>query len=98
MVGSGWRASQNRSVARTAALRAIELVGDVDDRRRLHADVPEGVRPGQVCLIVLLPDAEEDAAGDHWARAVARAWSEELEDSRQDLYTLEDGLPVDVSR
>jgi hypothetical protein len=79
-------------------LRAIELVGDVDDRHRLHADVPDGVRPGQVRLIVLLPDAEEDEAGDLWTRAVAGEWSEELEDPRQDLYTLEDGQPVDAPR
>jgi hypothetical protein len=83
---------------RTSALRAIELLGDVDDRHRLRAEVPDGVRPGQVRLIVLVPDTEEDDAGDLWARTVAREWSEELEDSRQDLYTLEDGQPVDAAR
>lgn len=72
-------------------------MGDVDERHHLHAEVPEGVRPGQVRVIVLLP-AEEDAVGDGWARAVAAEWSEELEDSRQDLYTLEDGQPVDGAR
>ena len=98
VVGS-WRSlSHNRFMVRRSALRAIELVGEVDDRQRLHADVPESVRPGQVRLIVLLPDAEEDTAGDIWARAVAREWLEELQDSQQDLYTLEDGQPVDAAR
>lgn len=71
-------------------------MGDVDDQRQLHAEVPEGVRPGHVRLIVLLP--EEDETGHLWAQAVARDWSDELEDSRQDLYTLEDGQPVDAAR
>ena len=77
-------------------MKAIELVGDVDERHRLHADLPHEVPPGQVRLIVLLP--EEDEAGNAWARAVAKEWAEELEDTRQDLYTMEDGQPVDAPR
>jgi hypothetical protein len=98
MVGTRRCLSHNRSVARTSALRAIELLGEVDDQRQLHADLPEHIRPGPVRLIVLVPDAEEDDAGGVWARAVAREWSDDLEDSRQDLYTLEDGQPVDAPR
>ena len=47
---------------------------------------------GQVRLIVFLPG--EDEAGGLWADGVASEWSAELSDSREDIYTLEDGQPV----
>jgi hypothetical protein len=75
-------------------MKAIELVGDIDDQHRLHADVPKELPAGQVRLIVLLPD--EDEAGGVWARGVAQEWSADLADQRQDLYTLEDGQPVNA--
>ena len=43
-------------------------------------------------VIVLLP--EEDEAGMAWALGVSAEWSEELNDSRQDIYTLNDGEPL----
>ena len=46
-------------------------------------------------LIVLLPD--EDEAGGAWTHGIAKEWADELRDSRQDIYTLEDGQPVNES-
>jgi hypothetical protein len=77
-------------------MKAIELVGDIDDQHRLQAQVPEELPVGPVRLIVLVPD--EDDAGNAWASGAAREWSDELRDSRQDLYTLDDGQPVNASR
>jgi hypothetical protein len=77
-------------------MKSIELVGDIDDKHRLQADVPAEVPAGPVRLIVLLPD--EDEGGIAWPQGVAREWSDELRDSRQDLYTLEDGQPVNAPR
>ena len=77
-------------------MKAIELVGNIDDEHRLRAEVPEELPAGPVRLIVLLP--EEDAAGRAWERGVAREWSEELSDPQQDIYTLDDGHPVNAPR
>ena len=77
-------------------MKAIELVGDIDEQHRLRAQVPEELPAGPVRLIVLLP--EEDDAGNAWARGVAREWSEELNDPKQDIYTLDDGQPLDAPR
>ena len=77
-------------------MKAIELVGDIDDQHHLHAQVPEGLSAGPVRLIVLLPD--EDEAGVAWARGVAREWTTVLSDSKQDIYTLDDGQPVNAAR
>jgi len=77
-------------------MKAIELIGDIDDQHRLQAVVPEQLPTGPVRLIVLLP--EEDDAGMAWSQSVAKEWAEELSDSRQDIYTLEDGQPVNAPR
>lgn len=76
-------------------MKAIELVGSIDTQHQLHAQVPKNLPAGPVRLIVLVPD--EDDTGDAWACGVANAWSAELEDRRQDIYTLEDGQPVNAA-
>lgn len=79
-----------------AGMKAIELIGDVDRQHRLHARVPSEFPAGPVRVLLLVP--EEDEAGSSWARGVAREWAEELADPRQDIYTLEDGQPLDAPR
>jgi hypothetical protein len=77
-------------------MKSIELLGDIDEQHRLQAEVPAEVPAGPVRLIVLLPD--EDEGGTVWPQGIAREWSQELRDSRQDIYTLEDGQAVDAPR
>ena len=77
-------------------MKAIELIGDIDEQHRLRASVPEELPAGPVRLIVLV--SGEDEAGTVWAHGLAREWADELSDSRQDLYTLVDGRPVDATR
>ncbi len=77
-------------------MKAIELIGDIDQQHRLHAQVPTEVPAGQVRLIVFLPG--EDHAGTLWANGVASECSAELSDPREDIYTLDDGQPVNASR
>lgn len=75
-------------------MKAIELIGDIDEQHRLLARVPDELPAGPVRLIVLLPD--EDEAGVAWAQGIAKEWTPELEDVREDIYTLEDGQPVNA--
>ena len=77
-------------------MKAIELIGDIDEQHRLRASVPEELPVGSVRLIVLL--AEEDDAGTVWPQGIAREWAHELGDSRQDIYTLADGQLIDAAR
>lgn len=76
-------------------MKAIELIGDIDDQHRLHAQVPKNLPAGQVRLL-LLPG--EDEAGGIWARGIAAEWSAELQDPGEDIYTLDDGQPVNAAR
>ena len=77
-------------------MRAIELIGDVDDQHRLRAEVPPDLQAGPVRLILLVPD-EDDAGGLAWSRGVAREWAAELSDPREDIYSLENEQPANVS-
>jgi len=77
-------------------MKAIELIGDIDEQHRLRAQVPDELPAGPVRLIVLLPD--EDEGGIAWAQGIAREWADDLRDSRQDIYTLEDGQPLNAPR
>ncbi len=76
-------------------MKAIELVGDIDAQHRLKAQVPEELPVGPVRVIVLLP--EEDDAGPAWTRGIAREWGDELADPREDIYTLDDGEPLNAA-
>ena len=80
----------------TGPMKAIELMGDIDEQHRLQARVPEELPAGPVRLIVLLPD--EDEAGVIWAQGITKEWADELQDPRQDIYTLDDGQPVNAPR
>ena len=77
-------------------MRTIELIGDIDEQHRLQTRVPDELPAGPVRLIVFVP--EEDETGAAWSQGVARAWAEELRDARQDIYTLQDGQPVNAPR
>jgi hypothetical protein len=79
-----------------AAMKALELVGDIDDQHCLQAQVPAELPAGPVRLIVLLPD--EDHLGTAWAEGIAKEWAPELADPREDIYTLSDGHPVNAPR
>jgi hypothetical protein len=39
----------------------------------------------------------EDETGTRWGAGLAREWSAELSDSREDVYTLEDGQPLNAT-
>jgi hypothetical protein len=84
-------------------MKALEFVAEVDDQHQLHLELPQ-TPAGLVRVLVLVPEAQEEAseaeneADAVWMQAIAREWREELADSREDIYTLEDGFPIDAAR
>ena len=76
-------------------MQTIKLTGHVDDQHRLSAQVPASVAPGPVEVVVIIPARQEDDAGEAWMRGLAQEWAAELSDPREDIYTLDDGRPVD---
>lgn len=72
----------------------IELVGTVDDQHRLTLLVPEQIKSGPVKVILEFSDDGED----DWRQGVAQIWARDWSDPREDIYTLEDGEPIDDAR
>ena len=86
-----------------SAMKTISLLGQVDKDHRLSAVVPSEIPPGPVKFDLEVPSgiadiASEDEAGGAWALGASREWAEDLADPRQDIYTLNDGEPVDAAR
>ncbi|HEY2759332.1 MAG TPA: hypothetical protein VGI75_01275 [Pirellulales bacterium] len=73
---------------------AFTVNANVNEQHLLSAQVPESIQPGPV-KIVILP-ATDEGSEQAWMDGVARQWADELGDSRQDIYTLDDGAPVDA--
>jgi hypothetical protein len=57
---------------------------------------PRDLPPAPVQLTVVRPDEDEAGAFSPWD--VSQAWSDELGDVRQDIYTIADGEPIDTVR
>jgi len=79
-------------------MKTIKVLGRVDEQHRLFAEVPATVPPGPIEVTLVLPYTDEDEAGRAWMEGIAREWADELSDPREDMYTLEDGEPVDGAR
>jgi len=76
---------------------SIRIDGFVDEQHRLSAEVPGSVPPGPVTVWISTTPDEEDQAGLSWMDGIVHEWADELADSRQDVYTLADGDPIDPS-
>ena len=53
-------------------MRAIGIVGEIDDHHKIHAEAPQDLPPLPVYLIVVRPD--EDLAGAFWPSDASQAW------------------------
>lgn len=73
-----------------------ELITEVSDDRTVQITIPETIRTKRARIIILPMEPEEEAR--EWMHAIAREWQDELSDERQDIYTIEDGEPVDATR
>ena len=80
-------------------MRAYELVGAIDQDRQLHVKLPENVQLTQdnVRVLVLLPEVQDEPE-TNWMQSIAAEWATELADEREDIYTRQDGEPIDAAR
>ena len=73
-------------------------MAEVDANGRLVARVPDTVVPGTVEVLIKVHSAQEAQSARDWTTGVAREWADELADIRQDIYSPDDGEPVDDAR
>ena len=74
-------------------MNGLTVTGHIDDQHRLTAAVPDTFPPGPV-TVRISPVSEEDDAGDAWMTGVDHEWADDLNDPRQDIYTMDDGEPI----
>jgi hypothetical protein len=75
-------------------LKALEVVGTIDEQRRLQLDEPLPiVGPSRVRVIILIPE-ETDLDEQAWLQAAAiNPAFDFLKEPEEDIYTLADGKP-----
>ena len=75
------------------AMRAIEVIGTIDEKGQLHLDTPVSyVGAGRVRVILL--QVEDDMDEREWLRAAANNSAFDfLKDPAEDIYTRDDGKP-----
>jgi hypothetical protein len=76
-------------------MKPVELIGHIDEQHRLLVELPPQIPLGPV-RIVLQSATEENEEGD-WRALINHSWAEDWSDSREDIYSLEDGVEEDQS-
>src|SRR5947209_12133670 len=76
-------------------MNPIEVIGHVDEQGQLHVDLFDEVPPGPVK--VLLQQFTQDDEEEDWRAIINHSLAAELNDPREDVYTLEDGEPERTS-
>ena len=79
-------------------MTAIEMSGTIDEHRNLKLDDLFPLSgPNRVRVIVMYP--EDDLDEIVWQKAVSSNPAFDfLKDSREDIYTLNDGIPFDANK
>ena len=77
-------------------MSTVKITGHVNEQHVLSAQVPDSVPPGPVTILIV-PSPPLEEAEDDWMVGVAHEWADELSDARQDIYTMDDGEPVDAA-
>jgi hypothetical protein len=75
-------------------MKTIKVIGSVDEQHRLCAEVPATVPPGPVEVVLVVPSDSEEEISREWTEGIAREWAAEWREPREDIYTIEDGQPV----
>ena len=77
-------------------MKPLELVATLDEEGQLRLDAPlTTINPGRVRLLIL-PVGVDDIGEDQWMHYLAKNMLfDYLSDPAEDIYTLEDGIPID---
>ncbi|MBD2772923.1 hypothetical protein [Iningainema tapete] len=77
-------------------MKAIEVTGTVNEKGELHLEQPLFVaKSSRVRVILLFPETEEIDEQEWLKAAATNPVFAFLHDPEEDIYTLEDGKPLD---
>jgi hypothetical protein len=75
-------------------MEPMSITGLVNDQHLLSAQVPASIPPGPVTILIVT-GAPLDEVDANWMNVVAQSWADDLNDPRQDIYSLADGDSAD---
>jgi len=78
-------------------IESVCVIGTVDERHRLSADLPASVPPGPAKTVVVLASDQELSAAQ-WSASVGRMWALDWDDPREPNYDVETAEPADGAR
>ena len=79
-------------------MKTIRIRGVVDENHQFRATLPPSLPPGPVDVMVVVPSDTELRRSVDWMSQVAREWKAELSHTEEDIYSHNDGEPVDGTR
>jgi len=80
------------------ALTAVEATGYIDEKNHLQLDSILPIAGSKRVKIIVLFPAEDEWTEDEWLYAAARNPAFEfLADSREDIYSVNDGKPIETA-
>lgn len=74
---------------------AVRITGHVNERHELSVQVPSSIPLAPVGILIVSATTPADEDGE-WMEGMAQEWADQLSDPRQDLYSLDDGVPTDA--
>ena len=80
----------------SSTLTAIEITGHITEDNELKLDSALPVLPPQKVRVIVMFPADDDIGEDEWLYAAAKNPAfNVLHDPAEDIYTLDDGTPID---
>jgi hypothetical protein len=79
------------------ALTAVEMTGYIDEKNHLQLDTILPIAGPKRVKVLVLYSSEDEWTEDEWLYAAARNPAFDfLADSREDIYSITDGKPIEV--
>ena len=80
-------------------MTAVEMTGTIDEHNQLHLDDKLPIIGPKRVRVIVLTTAEEEISEEEWLKAAARNPAFQfLHDAAEEIYTLEDGKPIEVEK
>lgn len=80
-------------------MTAVELTGTIDEHNQLHLDDKLPITGPKRVRVIVLTTIEEEISEEEWLKAAARNPAFHfLHDAAEEIYTIEDGKPIDVEK
>lgn len=80
-------------------MTAVEMTGTIDEHSQLHLDDKLPITGPKRVRVIVLTTVEEEISEVEWLKAASRNPAFQfLHDAAEEIYTIEDGKPIEVEK